>query len=322
MSSHGIRRKNPYIVLDGYTWAGLGATLSAGQFQHVNAGDNTKFNIKLKTQDNLPFDVGDIARLENAGDTEWAEGKVASTSTLSDAAGASIVLHLESVSYGDESDFNVAPAGDWRLVRLAYQKRGESNAGNLPSVSAADNNKILKVVNGVWTAVQEAASRTFAQIATGLNALTGNSRLSYNALKDTPAASGATESTQSQAEDGTDDATANDTRMTPRRTKQAIEALQRFSAADETKLDGIEAGAQKNSMHIIRFAAQDAGTYPSSHIDDGEIGFFADDGTTQHQSGDVAGLGTIYLPKRAAAYGQKCRLSIGRSGQLRPDAHG
>ena len=57
-------------------------------------------------------------------------------------------------------------------------------------------------------------------------------------------------------------------------------------------------------MHIVRFAAEDAGTYPSSHLDDGEIGFFADDGTTQHQSGDVSGLGTIYLPKRAAAYGQ------------------
>ena len=121
-------------------------------------------------------------------------------------------------------------------------------------------------------------------------------------FSDTSAVAGqvAAESTQTEAETG--GGTGID-RMSARRTKQAIAALERFRADDETKLDGIEDGAQVNPLHIARFAAEDADTEPASDLQDGEIGLYAADGSTQHQSGDVAGVGVIYIPKRAAAFG-------------------
>ena len=114
----------------------------------------------------------------------------------------------------------------------------------------------------------------------------------------------ALESTQAQAEAGTDDAAANSTRMTPRRVLQAILALSPFTSTLATKLAGIETGAQVNPQHFIRFAAEDADTLPASDLQDGEIGLYGSDGTTQHQSGDIADIGTIYLPKSAADFGQ------------------
>ena len=81
-------------------------------------------------------------------------------------------------------------------------------------------------------------------------------------------------------------------------------AAARFTAALKAKLDGVEDGAQVNPLHFIRFSAQDAGTVPSTHLIDGEIGIYAADGSTQLQGHgvDVAGAGILYLPKRAASF--------------------
>ena len=93
----------------------------------------------------------------------------------------------------------------------------------------------------------------------------------------------APESTVAQAQAGT--GTGAD-RMSARRTKAAIAAQ-----------------APTATRHLVRFAAQDADTEPSIHLRDGEIGFFAEDGSTQVQDGDVAAARVIYLPKKAAAFG-------------------
>ena len=89
--------------------------------------------------------------------------------------------------------------------------------GVLPDVSNSDNNSVLAVSGGSWG--KRTQEQMATAIATALNSLTGAARVSYNSLKDTLA-----ESTQEDAESGTSDTAANASRMTPRRTKQAIDA--------------------------------------------------------------------------------------------------
>ena len=72
-----------------------------------------------------------------------------------------------------------------------------------------------------------------------------------------------------------------------------------FTAADETKLDGIEVGAQKNWLRIARFAAEDGNT--NDAIPDGVIGIYQD--ATQIQASDISAADTFYLPLEAAAFG-------------------
>ena len=76
-----------------------------------------------------------------------------------------------------------------------------------------------------------------------------------------------------------------------------------FTAADEAKLDGIEAGAQVNAAplpHSLSFSAQDNDT--SDTINNGSIGFF--NGSTQIQSGSLGAMTHLYIPSAAATYGQ------------------
>ena len=76
--------------------------------------------IKLNTNDNFPVKAGQKVRIENAGDTEWMMATVLSTSTLSDSAGATLVLNFSGITYGNESAFNTASNSNWRLVRINY----------------------------------------------------------------------------------------------------------------------------------------------------------------------------------------------------------
>ena len=67
-----------------------------------------------------------------------------------------------------------------------------------------------------------------------------------------------------------------------------------FTAADEAKLDGIEAGAQVNPAplpHSLSFSAQDNDT--SDTINNGSIGFF--NGSTQIQSGSLGVMTHLYI---------------------------
>ena len=72
-----------------------------------------------------------------------------------------------------------------------------------------------------------------------------------------------------------------------------------FTAADETKLDGIEAGAQVNPLNVIKFSGinADADTLSAS-----EIGFY--DGTTDVQSGSLSQVDRLYVPAAASTFGQ------------------
>ena len=74
-----------------------------------------------------------------------------------------------------------------------------------------------------------------------------------------------------------------------------------FTEADESKLDGVEPGAQANPKHIIRFSAQDSDVVPASSLDSGELGIY--EGSAQIQSGDISRADTIYIPRRAASFG-------------------
>ena len=68
------------------------------------------------------------------------------------------------------------------------------------------------------------------------------------------------------------------------------------------KLNGIEPNAEVNPPRVRRFAATDADTYPASDLQDSEIGLF--NGTTQVQSGSIAQVDALYMPKAAATFGQ------------------
>lgn len=63
----------------------------------------------------------------------------------------------------------------------------------------------------------------------------------------------------------------------------------------------IEDGAQRNPLHIVRFAAIDADTVPSGSLADGEIGLYTLG--SQIQAAEVSAATTIYVPRRAAAFG-------------------
>ena len=54
-----------------------------------------------------------------------------------------------------------------------------------------------------------------------------------------------------------------------------------FTSADESKLDGIETGAQVNPLNVVRFRAESADT--ADAIGDAAIGFY--NGSNQVQSG-------------------------------------
>lgn len=72
-----------------------------------------------------------------------------------------------------------------------------------------------------------------------------------------------------------------------------------FTASDETKLDGIEALAEVNPKHEVKFAAISADT--DDNIGDGEIGFY--NGNTQVQSGGMSQATRMDIPDAAAAFG-------------------
>ena len=73
-----------------------------------------------------------------------------------------------------------------------------------------------------------------------------------------------------------------------------------FTAADEAKLDGIEAGAQKNPLNVVRFSALSADT--ADGVQDAEIGFY--NGSTQVQSGQMSQADAIDVPDAGATLGQ------------------
>ena len=76
-----------------------------------------------------------------------------------------------------------------------------------------------------------------------------------------------------------------------------------FTADDESKLDGIEAGAEVNPPHIRKFSATDNDTQDS--LDSGEIGFSSTTATfTQVQSGSLGQTQRIDIARRQATFGQ------------------
>ena len=251
---------NPYIVLKGLYWAGLSATLEPGHFQHVNAGDNSSLRLKLPTDEKFPSNPGDKVRIENEGDTEWMMGILETDSTLSDADGATLVLNFADISYGDESAFNVAVSTNWRFVRIAYVRKGETvdphSGTTLPSSPALGQLFVLTQDDGSNTegTYECLTAGTWSKIASGGGGGGGNA---------------AAESTQAQAEAGTG---GNDTRMTPRRTKQAIVALE-----------------QKNPKHVVNFRTED---------NDGAIAgatYFIKSDNTQWQSGSTNDISAVEI---------------------------
>ena len=155
----------------------------------------------------------------------------------------------------------------------------------------AEPGQRLRVGTGILDlTLADIESPTGTFVLTGTASGTAPSAGAVNVYFDTPFAldkDALVKATKAQAEAGTDDTAYT----TPKTTADAIDA-RAVTPADMA------------NRWLARFAAQDTDTTPSSNLNDGAIGFFATDGTTQHQSGDVAGLGTIYLPKSAAVFGQ------------------
>ena len=75
-----------------------------------------------------------------------------------------------------------------------------------------------------------------------------------------------------------------------------------FVAALSPLLSGSYQNLTDKPRYLARFAAIDGDTVPSSDLTDGKIGLYAADGVTEHQNGDIAGIGVIYLPRAAAAF--------------------
>ena len=71
-----------------------------------------------------------------------------------------------------------------------------------------------------------------------------------------------------------------------------------MSAADYTKLNGIETGAQANAPRLVKFDAADSDI--ASH-ENSEIGFYSD--STQITNTTITGANRIYIPLRAAPFG-------------------
>ena len=81
-----------------------------------------------------------------------------------------------------------------------------------------------------------------------------------------------------------------------------------LTAAEVTKLAGIEAGAQVNPKRVVLFAAEDSNTKADgSSINDGEIGIFAG-GSIVQVGQDIAESDTLFLPVNAAVYNQNTLL--------------
>ena len=76
----------------------------------------------------------------------------------------------------------------------------------------------------------------------------------------------------------------------------------RFTTADETKLNGIEAGAQVNPPHRSRFAAEDSDT--STGVSDGEMGLIKANNAILQSSESLSLVAAIEIPFEAAAIGQ------------------
>ena len=72
-----------------------------------------------------------------------------------------------------------------------------------------------------------------------------------------------------------------------------------FTSADETKLDGIESGAEQNFRQSLSFSAVDGDATGS--LDAAEIGFY--ESLLEVQSGDLSDANRIYIPLSAATYG-------------------
>ena len=86
------------------------------------------------------------------------------------------------------------------------------------------------------------------------------------------------------------------------RSSSGLSVADPFTDAYRSKLDGIENGAQVNPLHIARFSAIDSDVVPASTLDDGEIGIY--NGVDQIQATDIAAATVLYIPKKAAAFGQ------------------
>ena len=77
-----------------------------------------------------------------------------------------------------------------------------------------------------------------------------------------------------------------------------------FTAADESKLDGIEAGAEENPPRIRKFAVINADTAPAANIADAEIGLYQGSTLVQNANSSIRTVDTIYIPSHAATFGQ------------------
>ena len=138
-----------------------------------------------------------------------------------------------------------------------------------------------------------ATLRTPAEIADALEGLTGDDRLAASAIRGLPAPGLASVSSDGTLTGG---GTAGDPLGVARPFTAADEAkldgieagaqanparAGAFTAADEAKLDGIEAGAEANPEHVVSFRAQDGNP---DGLPAGVVGFLRAD-NTQWQSG-------------------------------------
>ena len=103
-------------------------------------------------------------------------------------------------------------------------------------------------------------------------------------------------------------------------TQDVVIPADAFTAAYKTKVDGIEAGAQKNPKHVIRFSAQNS---DADTLESGEIGFY--NGATDVQGAGDGPIDTIHVAARNAAFGQDptqpgTDLTAVASGPLLEDA--
>ena len=76
-------------------------------------------------------------------------------------------------------------------------------------------------------------------------------------------------------------------------------AVNPFTSADETKLDGIETGAEKNPFNLVQFAGLDGDT--ETNVADGEVGFYDISGN-EIADGVLANLSYIEISNAAAAF--------------------
>ena len=84
-----------------------------------------------------------------------------------------------------------------------------------------------------------------------------------------------------------------------------------MSAADYTKLDGIETGAQANAPRLVKFDAVDSDI--ASH-ENSEIGFYS--GSAQIVNTSITGANRIYIPLKAAPFGTNASDANTPQGEL------